>query len=231
VAFVTASPRVPVLCAGDRLSRDEFERRYSAMPGLKKAELVEGVVYMGSPVRYEQHGDPERHLSRWLGWYQDATPGLGVAANCTVRLDLDNEPQPALLLRLPESAGGRSRVAADGFLDGPPELVVEVAASSVSYDLHQKLHAYRRNGVPEYLVHRVDDGEVDWFLLERGSYVRQAPAADGTLRSRTFPGLHLDVAALLRQDLAALRAAVERGVADPAHAAFAARLQRSGGAN
>ena len=220
---MTASPRVPVLCAGDRLTRDEFERRYAAMPDLKKAELIEGVVYVGSAVRYDQHGHPEHVLVRWLGWYEDATPVVSGAGNCTVRLDLDNEPQPDHLLRLPESAGGHARVSADGYFEGPPELVIEVAASSVSYDLHQKLHAYRRNGVLEYLVHRVDDGEVDWFVLERGAYVRQQ-ADDGILRSRAFPGLWLDVAALLRADLRALRAAVERGCTTAEHAAFVRRL-------
>jgi Uma2 family endonuclease len=225
--LMTTSPRVPVLCAGDKLTRDEFERRYAAMPDLKKAELIEGVVYMGSPVRYEQHALPENSLHAWLVFYQAATPGLGLVGNCTVRLDLDNEPQPDLLLRVPEHAGGRSRVTSDGYLEGPPEFVIEVAASSTSKDLHQKLDAYRRNGVQEYLVHRVDDGEIDWFVLERGVYVRQQPAADGTLKSRIFPGLWLDVPALLRGDLRALRATIERGVADPAHAAFARRLGRA----
>ena len=37
---------------GDRLTRAEFERRYAAMPRLKKAELIEGIVYVPSPVRY-----------------------------------------------------------------------------------------------------------------------------------------------------------------------------------
>lgn len=221
---MTASPRIPELCSGDRLTRDEFERRYDAMPHLKKAELVEGVVYVGSPVRLVQHGRPERILSRWLGWYQDATPGVEVAANTTVRLDLDNEPQPDLLMRLPERAGGASHAAPDGHLEGPPELVIEVAASSVSQDLHQKLHAYRRNAVPEYLVHRVEDGEVDWFWLEGSSYRKQAPDPHGVLSSRVLPGLWLDVAALLRNDECAVRAAVERGCATAEHAAFAARL-------
>jgi Uma2 family endonuclease len=128
-----------VLRAGDRLTRDEFERRYAAMPTVKKAELIEGVVYMGSPVRYEQHGAPEQALAAWLSFYRAVTPGLGAAGNTTLRLDLDNEPQPDLLLRIPERVGGRSRVTADGYLEGAPELVVEVAASSTSYDLHQKL--------------------------------------------------------------------------------------------
>jgi Uma2 family endonuclease len=225
--LMTTSPRVPVLSAGDKLTRDEFERRYAAMPDLKKAELIEGVVYVGSPVRYVQHGRPEQLLSAWVGFYEAATPGLGAAGNCTVRLDLDNEPQPDLLLRLPEQVGGRSRITTDGYLEGPPELVIEVAASSVSYDLHQKLGVYRRNGVAEYLVHRVEDCEVDWFLLERGVYVRQQPNAEGILKSGLFPGLWLDVPALLRGDLRALRTAVERGLADPAHAPFVKRLARS----
>jgi Uma2 family endonuclease len=223
--LMVTSPRVPVLCAGDRLTRDEFERRYGAMPDLKKAELIEGVVYMGSPVRHVQHGRPERVFAAWLAFYETVTPGIDWSGNSTVRLDLDNEPQPDLLLRLPESIGGTSWITADGYIEGAPELVIEVAASSVSYDLHQKLHAYRRNGVQEYLVHRVDDGEVDWFVLEGGAYVRQQPAADGILKSRVFPGLWLDVAALLRGDLPALRATVERGTGDAAHAAFVARLQ------
>lgn len=221
---MTTSPRVPALCAGDRLTRSEFERRYSAMPDLKKAELIEGVVYMGSPVSLVRHGRPDRVLALWLGFYEEVTPGVIAAANCTVRLDLDNEPQPDQLLAIPAAAGGASRIGVDGYLEGPPELVIEVAASSVSYDLHQKLGAYRRNGVQEYLVHRVDDGEVDWFELQEGVYVRKAPNGDGLLPSRVFPGLWLDVAALLAGDLRALRAGVERGIANSPHAALVAQL-------
>jgi Uma2 family endonuclease len=222
--LMTPSFRVPVLRAGDKLTRDEFERRYAAMPEVKKAELIEGVVYMGSPVRHEQHGRPEHLLAGWLIFYQLRTPGLDAGGNSTLRLDLDNEPQPDLLLRVPTHAGGTSRVTPDGYLEGAPELVIEVAASSTSYDLHQKLGAYRRNGVREYLVHRVEDGEVDWFVLEHGTYVRQQADAAACLHSRSFPGLCLDVAALLAEDLAALQAAIDRAVATDAHAAFLARL-------
>ena len=221
---MTTSPRIPELCAGDRLTRDEFERRYDAMPHLKKAELIEGVVYVASPVRQVQHGRPEHMLERWLVYYEDRTPGLDVGGNVTVRLDLDNEPQPDLIVRLPEAAGGRSRTSADGYIEGPPELVIEVAASSVSYDLHQKLHAYRRNGVLEYLVHRFDDHEVDWFRLRGGTYEKQVADGEGVLKSSVFPGLWLDVGALLRADPQAVKATVERGCATADHAAFVARL-------
>lgn len=216
---MTTSPRIPELCAGDVLTRDEFERRYAAMPKLKKAELIEGVVYMPSPVRYTQHGNPHFLLGTWLGLYAAATPGVDGASDTTVRLDLDNEPQPDLVLRI-TGPRGSSQVDADGYLQGPPELVVEVAASSASYDLHQKLAAYRRNGVREYLVLRTEDAAVDWFVLRRGAYERQLVDAAGRLRSERFAGLWLDAAGLLRGDAAALRTAVEAGLGDPAHAAL-----------
>ena len=180
---------------------------------------------MGSPVSLLRHGQPHYVLSTWLGIYLMETPGLLSGDNSTPLLDLDNEAQPDLLLCLPAAIGGRSRITTNGYLEGPPELVIEVAASSVSYDLHQKLGTYRRNGVAEYLVHRVDDAEVDWFVLERGVYVRQQPDSEGILKSRLFPGLWLDVPALLRGDLKALRAVIERGIADPLHAALVHRLR------
>jgi len=220
---MTSSPQVPPLCAGDRLARDEFERRYAAMPQLKKAELIEGVVYMPSPVRHTHHGSPHALLTAWVVAYAEATPGVETSSDATVRLDLDNEPQPDLMLRL--ERGGSSSVDADGYIDGPPELVVEVAASSVSYDLHQKLHAYRRNGVREYLVFRAVDAAVDWFALRGSSYERLLADASGVLHSVLFPGLWLDIDALLRRDPAAMRAAVVRGTATPEHAAFAARVR------
>jgi Uma2 family endonuclease len=220
---MTAAPKIPALSAGDVLTRDEFERRYAAMPQLKKAELIEGVVYMPSPVRHVQHGHPHALLTNWLGAYAEATPGTDLSSNATVRLDLDNEPQPDVVLRV-DRAHGTSRVGADGYLEGPPELIVEVAASTVSYDLHQKLHVYRRAGVREYLVLRSEDAAVDWFALRGGAYERLVADAQGILRSEVFPGLWLDVAALLRGDPTALRAAVTAGTATDAHAAFRARL-------
>ncbi len=137
---------LPPLENGDRLTRAEFERRYDAMPHLKKAELIEGEVYMPSPVRHAQHGHPHAQLIWWLGSYETDTPGVGAAANCSVRLDVDNEPQPdGLLIILPER-GGNARISEDDFIEGAPELVAEVASSSVSYDLGKKLNVYRRSG-------------------------------------------------------------------------------------
>src|SRR5215216_265089 len=146
------SPVVPPLEGGDRLTRAEFERRYNAMPHLKKAELIEGVVYVPSPVRYTQHGQPDFDIEGWLATYRMATPWTAGATNTTVRLDLDNEPQPDVILRL--ERGGQSHVDADGYLEGAPELAIEVTASHASYDLHDKLRAYRRNGIQEYIVWR-----------------------------------------------------------------------------
>ena len=214
-----------MLRAGDRLRRDEFERRYEAMAELKKAELLEGVVYMPSPVRDTQHGLPHAFLAEWLAAYRRATPGVAFRIDSSLRLDLDNEPQPDLLLRV-TGASGSSRVDSDGYLEGPPELTVEVSASSVSYDLHQKLDVYRRTGVREYLVLRAEDAAVDWFVLRRGDYERLVPDAAGVLRSEVFPGLWLDAPALLRGDADAMHVALEAGLRTPEHATLRERIAR-----
>ena len=199
------------------------------MPHVEKAELIEGIVYMPSPVRYTQHGHPHILLAGWLAYYASKTPGLLIADNTTVRLDEDNEPQPDLFLALPPSAGGASRVDGDGYITGSPELVVEVAASTVSIDLHAKLNAYRRNGVAEYLVWLAEGGEPRWFTLTGGHYEpREAADAEGraVLRSGVFPGLWLDVEAMRAGDLAAMLAMVDRGVRDePEYAELVERMK------
>jgi Uma2 family endonuclease len=214
---------------GDRLTREEFERRYQAMPHFTKAELIEGVVYVPPPVRHRHHGQPHIDLSGWLVQYQASTPGVEASDNSTVRLDLDNEPQPDALLFIAPECGGQIRISEDGYIEGAPELVVEVASSSASYDLHTKLQVYRRNGVREYLVWRVLDQEIDWFVLQAGQYQRLPGDTSGVYRSSVFPGLWLDTAALLRGDLATVLALVQQGVKSPEHAAFVADLQEHSG--
>jgi len=149
---------VPPLEPGDRLTRDEFERRYQAMPELKKAELIEGIVFIPPPVRVRRHACPHARIVGWLGHYEAGTSGVAVADNPTVRLDLDNEPQPDAMLYIAPERGGQVRISPDDYVESAPDLVLEVASSSVSFDLNTKLHVYRRNGVQEYLVWRVLDG-------------------------------------------------------------------------
>lgn len=55
----TPRSAIPPLENGDGLSRAEFERRYDAMPELKKAELLEGIVYMAAPVSHQGLATPE----------------------------------------------------------------------------------------------------------------------------------------------------------------------------
>ena len=217
------SLEVPPLVAGDRLSRDEFERRYTAMPHVKKAELIEGVVYMPSPVSLEGHAVPHVQFITWLGIYWASTPGVQAGDNGTLRLDLDNEPQPDAFLRILPEFGGQSKTV-DDYVEGAPELVAEVAASSASYDLHDKLNAYRRNRVLEYIVWRVWDRAIDWFVLEAGRYQAAKPNDAGLYQSKTFPGLWLDPAALLRGDLARVIQVVQQGLATPEHAEFVKKL-------
>lgn len=221
-----AAPRdaTPPLVDGERLTREEFERRYDAMPGLNKAELIEGVVRMPSPVRHRQHSNPHSRLVGWLWVYSAGTPGVDSGDNGSIRLDLGNMPQPdGYLIVLPEY-NGRVRISEDDYIEGGPELVAEVSASSADFDLGEKLGAYRRNEVQEYIVWRVVDRAVDWFILHGEQYERLEPGADGILRSVAFPGLWLDPAALTSGDSVRVLAVVQEGIGSPEHADFVAHL-------
>jgi Uma2 family endonuclease len=213
-----ATSAEPLLEPGDRLTREEFERRYHRMPRLKKAELIEGIVYMPSPVRARKHAGPHGRMAGWLSTYASETPAVDYFDNGTVRLDHDNEPQPDLVLVKTEN--GQTRISDDDYIEGSPELAIEIVASSQAYDLHQKKGAYRRNGVREYLAWITTEKRVFWWELYEGEYREILPGSDGFLKSRVFPGLWLDVQALLRGDMKSVLAAVRVGCKSQEHAAF-----------
>jgi hypothetical protein len=217
---------IPPLRAGDRLSVQEFERRYEAMPDLNKAELIEGVVYMPSPVRMDYHGVNHFSFNGWLFYYSAYTPGARGADNTTVKLLLGlNQPQPDSFLCIANEYGGRCWTDELGYLNGAPELIGEVTASTASYDLHDKFHAYERNGVQEYVVWRIEDRAIDWFILHGGKFRRLALSKDGIHRSKVFPGLWLDAEAMIDGKLRRVLEVVQEGVASREHEAFVKKLQ------
>jgi Uma2 family endonuclease len=212
--------RIPPLESGDRLSRQEFERRYSAMPNIKKAELIEGIVYVASPLRFNSHGKPHGNLIGWLWNYKIATPGVELGDNSTVRLDLDNEPQPDVVLLIDEQLSGQSRISDDDYIEGAPELIAEVAASSAANDLHDKKKVYRRNGVKEYIVWQILENKLNWFYLENDEYVELKLDTNGVLKSCVFPGLWLDVQALCRGEMTQVLAVLQQGLNSKEHTDF-----------
>jgi Uma2 family endonuclease len=214
---------IPPLESGDRLTRTEFERRYEATPEQLKAELIEGVVYVASPVRVF-HSNPHFNLVTWLGVYSTATPGVSGSDNATTRLDLDNEPQPDALLRI--ETGGNSTISEDGYIEGAPELVAEIATSSAAIDLGAKKNAYRRNGVQEYLVWQTFENRFSWFRLQAEEFVLIEPDINGVIRSSTFPGLWLAVSALLAGRMMEVLSVLQAGLADPGHQAFLETLAK-----
>ena len=217
---------IPLLESGDRLTRAEFERRYHAMPANIRAELIEGVVYMSSPVRHKYHGKPQGRLMHSVVEYADYTDGTEYSDNATVRLDLSNEPQPDIILFLGQPLSDQITETADGYLEGAPELVVEIAASTASVDMHAKFRAYRRNRVQEYIVWRVLDGEIDWFSWQDEQYVPLPMDDKGVVRSRVFPGLWLNVKALLNGEVTKVRETLRQGIKSKEHAAFVRELKR-----
>jgi Putative restriction endonuclease len=195
------------------------------MPHLNKAELIDGVVHMPSPVRFDCHAEQHAWLVCWSATYVSLTPGVRVGDNASTRLNPRSEPQPDLALFVDAGNRAQARVDSEGYLAGAPDLVGEVSASSASIDLGSKLEVYRATGVHEYIVWRVLDGAVDWLVLRNNAYELLAAGGDGLLRSEALPGLWLDAKALLAGNLQRVLEALHLGIKSPEHAAFVAALQ------
>ncbi len=209
----------PPLNSGDHLSRAEFHRRYGLYPEIKKAELIEGVVIVGSPV-HDRHSEPHADFAGLLAIYRWHTPGLRLADNQSVLLDQDNEFQPDLCVRIDAARAQRVRKTEEGLYIGAPEFVVEVAASSAAYDLHSKLNVYRRNGVQEYLVLLAYEREMRFFRLTDGEYVGVKPDAEWVLRSQVLPGFWFRSDWFWENRMTELLQLVQQGIASPEHHQF-----------
>lgn len=179
---------------------------------------------MPSPVRHQQHSKPHSRIIGILFQYAAAMPGIDLGDNATVRLDLENEVQPDAFLRIEERFGGQSSISSDDFIEGAPELIVEIAASSAAYDLHEKLRVYRRNGVQEYLVLLAYEKETRWYRLVEGKYEQVMPNDAGILESQVFPGLCLQPDLFWQDKLAALLDILQEGLQGSAHADFVHKL-------
>ncbi len=226
--IATDASGLPLLRDGDRLTADEFLRRYERMPDVKKAELIEGIVHMASPVS-STHAKQHTRIGYWLTTYQLATDGVESLDNATLRLDADNTCQPDVILATVPESGGRTKTDATKYLAGGPELVAEVAVSTTRSDGGRKRRVYEQLGAVEYVLWRVEDEAIDWWTLRDGQYaVIEPDPADGLLKSVVYPGLWLDRAAMVRGDMPTVLAALHRGLASPAHAEFAAKLRQAG---
>ncbi len=219
---LTQTVKLPPLVEGQRLEQPEFHERYEAMPPGTRAELINGVVAMPSPLGPE-HGRAHVPALVWLSYYQENTVGVEVLDNTSTALGNKSEPQPDALLRILPEYGGRTQTDRR-FVRGVPELIVEVAHTSRYTDLGPKLEDYERAGVLEYLVRALEPDDVHWFVLQEGRFVDLPIGHHGIFRSEVFPGLWLDPAALIAGDTRRLRGVLDMGIACEDHSAFVARL-------
>jgi Uma2 family endonuclease len=219
--MATVLREVEPLSAGDHLTRDEFFRRWEAMPHIKRAELIGGIVHVTSPLSAD-HGRITHYMSHWLGHYALYTPGCDGGGNATW-LMLTDSPQPDVHLRIASGPGATSKEKGE-YLEGAPEFIVEVCLTSASYDLHEKLDLYRTAGVKEYLALLIHGQEVRWHRLVAKSYQLMPEPRDGIYRSDVFPGLWLDASALFEGNMMKVIETLERGLHTPEHDAFVKEL-------
>ena len=199
------------------MSRDEFLRRWELLPDLKHAQLLDGIVYMASPVS-TKHGNRHSYFNAWLTIYETHTHGCEIVTDGTALIEND-APQPDIALRILPAFGGQSRDEGP-YLAGAPELIVEVAASSRARDLGPKARLYLRAGVREYVTALVDEQRVIWRELHEGAWRELTADSAGVLRSRVFPGLRLDEPAMWRRDLAKVLDVLQQGMATAEHGDF-----------
>jgi Uma2 family endonuclease len=216
---------VPLLESGDRLNQREFHNLYEQMPEVKKAELVDGVVFVSSPASLA-HSDRVAWITGCLVAYTAGLKGVRVGNSASIIVDDDNEFQPDALLFFDQAAGGQAHPCGE-YLKGVPEVAVEVSYSSRAYDLHQKLRVYERHGVKEYLVWDVSKDKFHVFRQNEGSFLELPP--NDTFKSVVFPGLWLNLEALARGDLASALKTIESGKRSTEFKKFAASLRKRGG--
>jgi hypothetical protein len=221
--MATVVERVPPLDFGDKLTPEEFLRRWEAHPEIKRAELIGGMVFISSPISIE-HGDMEANVGGWVYLYTAATPGT-ISGNATTTYLLDDVPQPDVNLRILPEYGGTSWEE-DSYLHGTPELLAEISRSSSAYDLHVKLDLYQSAKIPEYLAVLLYEQEIRWHILVDGEYQLLKPDADGVWRSGIFPGLWLDGKALLTGNRQQVSARLQQGLNSPEHGQFVAELEK-----
>ena len=211
------------LTTGMKLTLEEFLSRWEAIPELKKAELINGVVYVPSPVGID-HWTKDTKLIGWLDRYAEETPGCEAGNNGTWVM-LGQAPQPDSFLCILESHGGAWQDKA-GLSEGAPELAVEICVSSTGMEFGPKLALYQRAGVLEYITIESAAKRVVWRMLVDGRYEAIEPDADGVLKSRCFPGLWLDTGAYLSGDRKRISQTLRAGLATPEHDQFVKELAR-----
>jgi Uma2 family endonuclease len=131
--------------------------------------------------------------------YTGLHPDCETANDSTWIIDKSSTVQPDCFLRYVQ---GNSWLDEQSYLRGAPELVVEISASTVSMDSHQKKANYERAGVREYIVWRVIDKVIDIWRYDdqTKSFLAAPPNADRIWSSAVFPGLVLDLAAVMEMN-------------------------------
>jgi Uma2 family endonuclease len=220
---VPRSARPMPLITGMQMKREEFLRRWESLPELKLAELIEGIVFVPSPIGL-RHSDYDVQVQLWLATYAAHTPGVAAGTKATCYM-LESAPQPDAFLRILPEHGGSTQDHTN-FLHGAPELIVEISESSTAYDFGPKLALYQRAGVREYITLDTSSKQITWRVLTGGSYRRRSRGIDWIYRSKAFPGLWLDPRHIWSCEGRSMLAVLQKGIDSEEHRAFVARMKK-----
>jgi Uma2 family endonuclease len=143
-----------------------------------------------------RHQEISLFLATVLGDYV-STRDLGTAVQPPFQMKLEHGREPDLLF---VSKSNRERLR-ETYLDGPADLVVEIASpESGGRDRGEKFYEYARGGVAEYWLIDPDTRWAEFYRLsEEGHYRTAFAGAEGVYHSAVIPGFWLRVEWLWQQ--------------------------------
>jgi Uma2 family endonuclease len=152
----------------------------------KRHELVHGEVHV-APAPSTKHQLTLLHLVSSLDHYLNTNrTGLIFFAPFDVRLAADSAVQPDLIF----ISSARAGIILDNYVDGAPDLVVEILSpSTAAYDRASKLALYAEMGVPWVWLPDPQVKTVEILKLEGKKYlVESILACHQVLKSSLFHG-------------------------------------------
>jgi Uma2 family endonuclease len=149
----------------------------------QRTELIEGIIIDMEPIG-PWHADIVQMLAH--AFEQQAHRRFSVRVQSPIDLGPESQPQPDLVLCYPRRYRDRHPGAADIFL------VIEVADTTLDFDLADKRALYSAAGIAEYWVIDVQAKKLTRFVRNG----MEQPASGTRLSPVTFPDLEIDLAEL-----------------------------------
>jgi Uma2 family endonuclease len=183
--FVKKPDKKPSIQEANASGLVTFEKFYEIVEENVKADLLDGKIIRDSPA-IPRHSHVVTRLGRLIGDFAEKFDiGEVFGATASVRLSKYQGPEPDVFF----IRKSRLRIMGEKYIDGPPDLCVEVISkSSRKIDRGRKFVLYAEHGVKEYWIVDPLRNTVEFYENHDGAWVEIKPDERGRLHSKVLPG-------------------------------------------